>query len=73
MFMRQNIEDEKVPDYLWVLEKHEDGAYCFNFNIPTVDDEFAIVNYEPHLPGQHIPKSWPPPLRSSCKNGFFAT
>lgn len=50
MFMRADFEDEKVPDYLWVVEKHEDGAYCFNFNIPTVGDEFAIVNYEPHLP-----------------------
>lgn len=51
MIMREDYKkDYDVPDYLWVLEGHEDGAYCFNINIKTVDDEYAIVNYEPYLP-----------------------
>lgn len=51
MIMRNDFKDQyEVPDYLWVLEPHEDGAYCFNVNINTVGDEFAIVNYEPYLP-----------------------
>ncbi|WP_339846687.1 SMI1/KNR4 family protein [uncultured Halopseudomonas sp.] len=51
MFMRDEFKDQYVvPDYLWVLKKHEDGAFCFNINIPTIGDEYAIVNYEPHLP-----------------------
>ena len=51
IFMRQTYSSQyDVPDYLWVLQVHEDGAYCFNFKLNTVDDEFGIVNYEPYLP-----------------------
>ena len=50
MIMRENYKDQyEVPNYLWVLEPHEDGAYCFNVNIKTDGDEIGIVNYEPYL------------------------
>lgn len=51
MIMRDDYKDRyEVPDYLWVLEPHENGAYCFNTNVKTDGDEYGIVNYEPHLP-----------------------
>jgi len=54
-----NMRDEyskvcDVPQHLWVVEPHEDGAYCFDINHPMPEDEFGIVNFEP---GQYNPKS----------------
>ena len=59
LFMRDDFKDQyEVPEHLWVLVKHEDGAYCFNFNVKTDEDEYAIVNYEPYLP----PKTFEEPV-----------
>ena len=39
-------EFENLPEELWVIEKHEDGAFCFNTKIVDNNGEFAIINYE---------------------------
>ncbi|WP_053982293.1 SMI1/KNR4 family protein [Marinagarivorans algicola] len=46
IFMREDYAEQyDVPDYLWVLEKHGHGAYCFNTNIKLDNGEYGIVNY----------------------------
>ncbi len=44
LFMRQDFAG--MPASLWVVQKHEDGAYCMDANRPTADGELAIVDYE---------------------------
>ena len=34
------------PSNLWVLRSHEDGAYCIDLEAPTINGEYAIVNFE---------------------------
>ncbi len=44
IFMRQDFPD--MPAGLWVIKKHEDGAYCMDAGRPSASGELAIVNYE---------------------------
>lgn len=47
--MRQALREEyDVPGYLWVINRHEDGAFCFNTQLATGADELAVINYEPY-------------------------
>ena len=42
--LREDFDD--IPKSLWVISKHEDGAYCLDTSNPTQNGEFAIVNCE---------------------------
>ncbi len=44
LFMKQDFPD--MPASLWVVAKHEDGAYCMDVGRPATSGELAIVNYE---------------------------
>ena len=38
-------DSPEMPASLWVIQKHEDGAYCMDVARPTTGGEFAIVNF----------------------------
>jgi hypothetical protein len=72
LFMRDDYSGQyTVPDYLWVVEKHEDGAFCFNKNLKTGSDELAIINYEPHLSEKTLTEVISPTFESYIKERFF--
>lgn len=74
MIMRDDFKGQyEVPDYLWVLEPHEDGAYCFNVNINTIGDEFGIVNYEPYLPETTFSEVLYPTFHEFLEKSYFPT
>jgi len=72
LFMREDYAGQySVPDYLWVVEKHEDGAFCFNKNLKTEPDELAIINYEPYLPEKTLTEVISPTFENYIKERFF--
>ena len=44
LFMKESFPN--MPEELLVVERHEDGAYCINFELTTQESEYAIINYE---------------------------
>ena len=74
LFMRKDYSEQfTVPEYIWVLEKHEDGAYCFNTQINTKGDELAIVNYEPYLPEENLTRIIASSFEEYLDERYFAS
>lgn len=44
MIMREEFPD--FPPELWVLLRHDDGAFCLDSGRSTDNGQYAIVNYE---------------------------
>ncbi|HFQ5433831.1 SMI1/KNR4 family protein [Vibrio mimicus] len=44
MFLREDFPD--LPKSYWVIQVHEDGAYCIDTASKSRGDEFHIVNFE---------------------------
>jgi len=43
-YMKEEFAD--MSDSLWVISKHEDGAYCIDISKSRKNGEYAIVNLE---------------------------
>ncbi|MCA9077870.1 MAG: hypothetical protein KDA93_22775 [Planctomycetaceae bacterium] len=44
MILREECSD--LPDGFWVIQRHEDGAFCLDVNRKMNGDEYAVVDFE---------------------------
>lgn len=71
--LRQELAGEcDVPKNLWVINAHEDGAFCFNSEHKTASGELAIINFEPYLPAESFTEALAEDFEEFLQRWFFA-